>query len=159
MDKISQSVQEVIEEYIRELGKQIPIQKVILFGSYAKGTTHKYSDVDIAIFSDYFKDMSRVDGIYFLLLTAMDYDIDIEPQPFTMDEYHEPVGLVEEILKTGIELKLPQASQNSSLYISLVIGTIDIIVILNFTMSVVPIYQGISSHFIFFDIQFHTKQL
>ena len=110
MDKISQSVQEVIAEYIRELGKQIPIQKAILFGSYAKGTIHRYSDVDIAIFSDYFKDMSRVDGIHFLLLSAMDYDMDIEPQPFTMDEYREPVGLVEEILKTGIELELPQAS-------------------------------------------------
>ena len=110
MDKISQSVQEVIAEYIRELGKQIPIQKAILFGSYAKGTIHRYSDVDIAIFSDYFKDMSRVDGIHFLLLSAMDYDMDIEPQLFTMDEYREPVGLVEEILKTGIELELPQAS-------------------------------------------------
>ncbi|NMM65117.1 nucleotidyltransferase domain-containing protein [Clostridium sp. P21] len=110
MDKISESVQKIIAEYIRELGKQIPIQKAILFGSYAKGTIHRYSDVDIAIFSDYFKDMSRVDGIHFLLLSAMDYDMDIEPQPFTMDEYREPVGLVEEILKTGIELELPQAS-------------------------------------------------
>ena len=54
--------------------------------------------------------MSRVDGIHFLLLSAMDYDMDIEPQPFTMDEYREPVGLVEEILKTGIELELPQVS-------------------------------------------------
>ena len=105
MDKIPQSVQKIIEEYISELGKQIPIQKVILFGSYAKGTTHKYSDIDIAIFSDYFKDMSRVDGIHYLLLSAMDYDMDIEPQPFTMDEYYEPAGLVEEILKTGIEVR------------------------------------------------------
>lgn len=110
MDKIPQSIQKIIEEYLSELSKQIPIQKAILFGSYAKGTPHQYSDVDIAIFSDYFKDMSRVDGIHFLILSAMDYDMDIEPQPFTMDEYDEPVGLVEEILKTGIELELPRAS-------------------------------------------------
>jgi predicted nucleotidyltransferase len=110
MAKIPQPVQKIIEEYINELSKQIPIQKVILFGSYAKDNTHKYSDVDIAIFSDYFKSMNRVDGIHFLLLSAMDYDMDIEPQPFTMDEYNDPVGLVEEILKTGIEIELPQAS-------------------------------------------------
>ena len=108
MDKIPQSVQKIIQEYIEALGKQIPIKKAILFGSYAKGNTNQYSDVDIAIFSDYFKDMSRVDGIYFLLLSAMDYDMDIEPQPFTMDEYDQPAGLVAEILKTGIELELAQ---------------------------------------------------
>ncbi len=100
----------MIQDYISDLAKKIPIQKAILFGSYAKGNTHQYSDVDIAIFSDYFKDMQRVDGIYFLLLSAMDYDMDIEPQPFTMDEYDEPAGLVQEILKTGIELELPQVS-------------------------------------------------
>ena len=109
MDKIPQPIQKIIEEYLNELSNQIPVQKAILFGSYAKGTTHQYSDVDIAIFSDYFKGMSRVDGIHFLLLSAMDYDMDIEPQSFTMAEYNEPVGLVEEILKTGIELELPQA--------------------------------------------------
>jgi len=110
MDRIPESLQKIITEYIIKLSKQIPIKKVILFGSYAKGNTHKYSDVDIAIFSDYFKDMSRIDGLYFLLLNAADYDIDLEPQPFTMDEYDQPVGLVNEILKTGIELPLPQAS-------------------------------------------------
>lgn len=110
MDKIPQPIQKIIEEYLNELSNQIPVQKAILFGSYAKGTSHQYSDVDIAIFSDYFKGMSRVDGIHFLLLSAIDYDMDIEPQSFTMDEYNEPVGLVEEILKTGIELELPQAS-------------------------------------------------
>lgn len=110
MDRIPESTQRIIEDYINNLSKQIPINKVIIFGSYAKGTTHKYSDVDIAIFSDYFKDMSRIDGIYFLLLNAVDYEIDLEPQPFTMDEYYQPVGLVSEIIRTGIELPLTQAS-------------------------------------------------
>ena len=37
--------------------------KRLYFGSFAKGTTNQYSDIDLAVFSDYFKDMSRVDGI------------------------------------------------------------------------------------------------
>lgn len=106
MDRIPKSVQEVVNDYIAKLSKEIPIKKVFLFGSHAKGSTHKYSDVDLAFFSDYFKNMSRVDGIHLLLLHAMDYDIDIEPQPFTMDEYKEPDGIVEEILSTGIELQV-----------------------------------------------------
>lgn len=64
--------------------------------------------MDIAIFSDYFRDMSRVDDIYFLLLNAIDYDIDIEPRPFTLEEYNCPVGLVNEIIKTRIEIPLPK---------------------------------------------------
>lgn len=107
MDRIPESIQKMIDDYIINLSKKIPIEKVIIFGSYAKGNPHKYSDVDIAIFSDYFKDMSRVDGIHFLLLNAMDYDIDLEPQPFTIDEYNEPIGLVSEILRTGIEVSVP----------------------------------------------------
>jgi len=51
--------------------------------------------------------MSRVDAIQFLLLRAMDYDIDLELQPFTMDEYKDPVGLVQDILRTGIEIMNP----------------------------------------------------
>ena len=106
MDKIPESIQKIVEDYIVNLSRQIFIEKVILFGSYAKGNTHNDSDVDIAVFSDYFKSMSRVDGIQFLLLRAMDYDIDLEPQPFTMDEYKDPVGLVQDILRTGIEIPL-----------------------------------------------------
>ncbi len=110
MDGIPKSVQKVIEDYIIKLSKEIPIKKVFLFGSHAKGSTHKYSDVDLAFFSDYFKDMSRVDGIHLLLLHAMDYDIDIEPQPFTWEEYEDPDGIVAEILNTGIELQVPYIS-------------------------------------------------
>lgn len=105
MDRIPKSIQIIIKDYIENLSKEIVVDKAILFGSYAKGTTHKHSDVDLAIFSDYFKNMHRVDGTHFLLLNAMDYDIDLEPQPFTIEDYQRPNGLVEEIIKTGIEIK------------------------------------------------------
>lgn len=106
MDRIPKQIQKIIEDYVNNLNQEISVDKVILFGSYAKGTVHEYSDVDLAIFSDYFKNISRIDGIQYLLLRAMDYDIDLEPQPFTMDDYKEPVGIVEEILKTGIEIPI-----------------------------------------------------
>ena len=106
MVKIPEPLRTVIEDYVSNLTKQITIEKAILFGSYAKGSIHDHSDVDLAIFSNFFKDMSRVDGIRFLVLKAMDYDIDIEPQAFTMDDYEKPVGIVEEILKTGIEIRV-----------------------------------------------------
>ena len=110
MDRIPESIQIIVEDYIAKLSEIITIDKVIIFGSYAKGNAHEYSDVDLAIFSDYFKNMSRVDGIYFLLLNAMDYDIDFEPQPFTIEDYKQPIGIVQEIIDTGIEIRLPKVS-------------------------------------------------
>jgi predicted nucleotidyltransferase len=62
-----------IREYILELSKKIPIQKAILFGSYANGSFTKDSDVDLAIFLDYFEETSRIDGIKFLLSRARKY--------------------------------------------------------------------------------------
>lgn len=109
MVRIPESVQTVIKNYVSNLTREIDVGKVILFGSWAKGSMHDQSDVDLAIFSDYFKGVNRIDGIQFLVLRAMDYNIDIEPQAFTMDDYKEPIGIVEEILKTGIEI--PVASE------------------------------------------------
>jgi predicted nucleotidyltransferase len=104
MDKIPESVQKIINQYIQKISREIKIEKVILFGSYAKGTTHQYSDVDLAVFSDNFKNNSRIENLKFLILKAMDFDLDLEPQPFTVDDYLNPEGFVEEIIKTGIEL-------------------------------------------------------
>jgi predicted nucleotidyltransferase len=36
--------------------QQIPIKSIWLFGSYAKNKAHKYSDIDIAVFSPEFTD-------------------------------------------------------------------------------------------------------
>lgn len=104
MGTIPQEVLSVTTDYINKLKRQIPVEKVVLFGSYAKGCYTKDSDVDLAVFSPVFENMSRVDGLTFLLMQALGYKIDIQPQPYTMKDYEEHTGLVDEILKTGIEI-------------------------------------------------------
>ena len=42
-------IKKILAQFIKETKKKIPIEKIILFGSYAKGTSKKYSDVDIAV--------------------------------------------------------------------------------------------------------------
>lgn len=42
----------VVNNYLNALNGKITIQKVILFGSYAKGLAHDYSDIDLLIISD-----------------------------------------------------------------------------------------------------------
>jgi uncharacterized protein len=102
--QIPEGIKQIVEDYVRQLKKEIPIEKVVLFGSYAKGNYHKDSDVDLAIFSDYFDGMRRVDGINYLLLKAMEYDIDLEPLPFTKTDYIKKSGFAKEVLKEGIEI-------------------------------------------------------
>ncbi|HOD93104.1 MAG TPA: nucleotidyltransferase domain-containing protein [Clostridia bacterium] len=104
MVKIPQNILEITSDYINKLRNQIPVEKAIMFGSYSKGTFKKDSDIDIAIFSPAFEEMSRVDGLTFLLMQALGYKIDLQPQPFTMKDYEEKTGLVSEIIKTGIEI-------------------------------------------------------
>ncbi|MGI6704296.1 MAG: nucleotidyltransferase domain-containing protein [Clostridia bacterium] len=81
--------------------------KAILFGSYAKGNYGVDSDIDLAIFSDSFRGMERVESIKYLLRKARKYrGIDIQPISFTKQDYEERIGIVGEVLKTGIELSI-----------------------------------------------------
>lgn len=105
MAQIPENIDNAVREYISELRKEIPVRKAILFGSYASGNYTKDSDVDLAIFSDYFEGTSRVDGIKFLLSRARKYSqMDFQPIPFTYRDYLERDGFVAEVLKKGVEI-------------------------------------------------------
>ena len=106
MANIPKNILEIIIKYIQELSKEISIDKVIIFGSYAKNTYNEDSDIDIAIFSKDFKTTSIIEDMSFLLIKTSGLGIDLQPQPFTLDDYSNPDGLVKEILDTGIELKV-----------------------------------------------------
>lgn len=107
MATISKELLNIINNYISELSKEINIYRVVLFGSYAKGTNNADSDIDLAVFSDDFANMERVDALTLLLLKASDLTVDLQPQPFTLKDLHdEDNWLVKEIEKTGIELKV-----------------------------------------------------
>jgi predicted nucleotidyltransferase len=105
MAKIPEEIREFIAEYLWDLRQEIPVERAVLFGSYAKGNCRKDSDVDLAIFSDFFKSMNRVNGISFLLQRVKNYQYDLEPIPFTMNDYNERDGFAAEVLKEGIEIK------------------------------------------------------
>ncbi len=107
MVTISKELLDIINEYISKLSKEIKIDKVILFGSYAKGTNREDSDIDLAIFSDAFNEMDRVEGMTFLLMRTFGLGIDLQPQPFTLaDLEDEDNWLAKEVEETGIELKI-----------------------------------------------------
>jgi predicted nucleotidyltransferase len=105
MASIPTKVIESVKQFLTKISSEVPVKKAVLFGSFAKGTFDKDSDVDLAIFSDYFEKVSRVEGTTYLLIQAQEFDLDLEPIAFTEKEYDERLGIVDEILRTGIDVQ------------------------------------------------------
>ena len=107
MIKVPREIIKLIEEFIKLVkAENISIDKVILFGSYAKGTNRADSDIDLAIVSRDFSEENCIDNMEMLLSKANLLKVDIQTIPFSIEEYNSPKGIMEEILSTGIELKV-----------------------------------------------------
>lgn len=106
MAYIPEEIMDIVKTYLEKLNQDISIEKAFLFGSYARGTTHKDSDINLAIISNDFKGKRRVDSINYLLLKALDYNVDLEPFPFTPDEFLCQEGFAKEVLRDGVEIPL-----------------------------------------------------
>ncbi len=98
-------VKRILIEYYKELKrKNISVDLIILFGSYAKGIPHKDSDIDVAVISrsfgkDRFKEGLRVNR------AAHSVDARIEAIPISLKEYFDPHSIspiLHEIKKTGV---------------------------------------------------------
>ena len=106
--KIPKRINKEINNYIDILKKdKLPIQKVFLFGSHAKGTSHKWSDIDLCVVSPKFKNAWKALNYLFLKREIKDPQYAIEPIGFSPRDFcdkHD--SLVSEIKKNGIEIKI-----------------------------------------------------
>jgi predicted nucleotidyltransferase len=94
----------IIKKYIEELKKHnIPIDKAIIFGSYAKGKAKLYSDIDIALISDFFTG-DRFEDRRKIIPYRRKIDNRIEPIPFRPEDFDNGGILVKEIKKEGINV-------------------------------------------------------
>lgn len=101
---LPEKVKKDVRAYINVLKKdKLPIKKVIIFGSQAKRTTHKWSDIDVCIISPKFRDNFR--ALHYLLMKSYEVKTLIEPHPFHPKDFVNEDPLVWEIKKTGIAIK------------------------------------------------------
>jgi predicted nucleotidyltransferase len=97
---------EVIEKLVRYkylLSNHFDLDKVILFGSYAKGSQKKDSDIDVAVIvkqveSDFFS--------YAPLLWKLRREIDDRIEPILFETGKDDSGFLAAIIKEGIEIKI-----------------------------------------------------
>ena len=99
------TVNVIVNSYVEDVKNNVPIDRVFLFGSYAKGTQTEQSDVDICFFSHSFECMLSIDIMTLLFRLTRKYKgIDIEPRGYPSSELENDNPFVKEILQTGIEL-------------------------------------------------------
>ena len=103
MDK-SKDIIEKVKDYqalVKKSDFPMPIEAVYLFGSYAKGTAHKDSDIDVALVVNHF------DGDFFDIIPPIwrlreNVDFRIEPHVIARDTDY--AGFIDEIQRTGIQI-------------------------------------------------------
>jgi predicted nucleotidyltransferase len=98
----------IVRKSIKALKQEgIPVDRVILYGSYAKGKTRPDSDIDVAVISKNFG-QDRVEEGMTLFRISGKIDPRLEPIPISSESYQKDtwVPLIYEIKEKGIELEL-----------------------------------------------------
>jgi hypothetical protein len=93
-----------VRRFINRVKKEINIDKVILFGSFAEKRQSEWSDIDLAIISDDFSKMTFHQRLVFLGMLAWQAKVtEIEALGYTLDEYKNATKLdfLGEIKRTG----------------------------------------------------------
>lgn len=104
MVQLPVKVRDIIASYLQALSQHnIPIKEAILFGSYAKGTTQEWSDIDIALVSDIF-DGDRINDKDKIRKITLSVSSEIEVLPFSPRDFNLQNPLAKEILTSGIRL-------------------------------------------------------
>lgn len=100
MDK--SSVLRVISRFQKALeSKGITINKIILFGSYAKGTFREGSDIDIVVISEHFKNKGYWERIDILSDAIYEVFEPIEAIAMTPEEWEKGESLIIDYAKDG----------------------------------------------------------
>lgn len=96
MDK--KQVYEIINRFIEAILPEYDPEKVVLYGSYAKGTNSMESDIDIAVI------VNKVEGSFLdkeARLYKIRRSIDSNIEPILLEEGNDRSGFLEHILTYG----------------------------------------------------------
>jgi predicted nucleotidyltransferase len=93
----------IAKAYIDSISSRYNIKDAILFGSFANGTNHDDSDIDIAIIINNLVDI--IDIQIEMMKLRRKIDLRIEPHTFMISDFNQNNPVVHEILNFGIPIK------------------------------------------------------
>ena len=99
------AVIEIVANYAKEIQAHgIHLRTVILYGSFAKGTQHQWSDIDVALVADEFTGFTFNDKKLFPYVGIKKQYIRIEAKTYPTEYFQQGDPFIDEIKKTGIKI-------------------------------------------------------
>jgi tRNA nucleotidyltransferase (CCA-adding enzyme) len=96
---------ETVKNYANEIiSSGVSLRKVILFGSFAKGTQHEWSDIDVALVADEFSGFTFDDKNKFSRIGIKVPYIRIQSKTYPTRYFLHGDPFIDEIKRTGIEV-------------------------------------------------------
>jgi uncharacterized protein len=96
-------LENAISDFIQSLLKGLRVDAVVLYGSYAHGTPHEWSDIDLAVISPDFEGVPIWKRQEMIAHLTVHRCRDIAPIGYPSSEYHNPGrhSFLREIIRTG----------------------------------------------------------
>lgn len=88
-----------VKKYSNLLKNHFPVEKVILYGSYAKSKARKDSDIDVAVIVDETNEDFLTSEVELYKLRR---NVDIRIEPVLLEKNNDKSGFLEQILKEGL---------------------------------------------------------
>lgn len=93
----------LIQDYKKKLeAMDIPVDRMVLYGSYAKNSPRPGSDVDLCVISSAFKDC--IEATMMLYKLRSDDELVMSPIAFSPDTFVDENPLAWEIKRTGVSV-------------------------------------------------------
>lgn len=102
--KPDKKIVSVINRYVDELRKDIPVSRVFLFGSYATGNYTVHSDIDLIIVSPVFSRGTYISNMQYLYKKAAKVDPIIEAVPASGSDLRAKSPFFKQALSNAIEI-------------------------------------------------------
>ena len=95
----------IVQNYARDVEAHgVRLRNVFLYGSFAKGTQHEWSDIDVALVADEFTGFTFNDSDLFPYVGIKKPYIRIETKTYNTRYFNEGDPFINEIRKTGIKI-------------------------------------------------------
>jgi predicted nucleotidyltransferase len=106
MDQVETVIRDKVLRFYESAREFLPIRKVLLYGSHAKGRATEHSDIDVAVVIDEPDHAKRIEITARLFHSAFQVDPAIEPKCIFWDEYrdHDEASILSEIVGTSVEI-------------------------------------------------------
>ena len=105
------AIVEAVQKYMRVLRREgIPVDFAVLYGSYARGEAHEWSDIDVMVVSPLFDQEKRREDIDHLWYATLQADVRIEPVGVGVHQWEtdDAIPLIEIVRREGEIIRLEQ---------------------------------------------------